>query len=142
MFTDDVPNELSDYEDFDYVELQFVTVQLLGHVIVEHGDDVAVANVEMYAAKMRYLNGDEIVEVIVVDVDEEFGYVDVKHEIGVVAAVVIAAGETQNEVEQKCSDEKHQVGVEIDVGIAELVQVVEDVSCNQKLVERLPQTFL
>ena len=94
MFSDDVPNELSDYEDFDYVELQFVTVQLQGHVVVEHGDDVAVANVEMYAAKMRYLNGDEIVEVIVVDVDEEFGYVDVKDEIGVVAAVVIAAGET------------------------------------------------
>ena len=142
MFTDDGPNELSDYEGFDYVELQFVTVQLLGHVIVEHGDDVAVANVEMYAAKMRYLNGDEIVEVVAVDVAEEFGYVDVKHEIGVVAAVVIAAGETQDEVEQKCSDEQHQVGVEIDVGIAELVQVVEDVDCNQKLVERLLQTFL
>ena len=70
------------------------------HVIVEHDDDVVAANAEMYAAKKIYSVGDEIVEVIVVDVDDEFVGVDEKVVTDVDAVVVIVVVGMEEKVEQ------------------------------------------
>ena len=73
---------------------------LQGHVIVEHDDDVVAANAEMYVAEKINLVGDEIVEVIVVDVDDEFVAVDEKVVTDVDAVVVIVVVGMEEKVEQ------------------------------------------
>ena len=133
---------LGDYEDFDYVERQFETVLLQGRVIVEHDDDVAVADAEKYVAAKIYLVGGEIVEVVVVDVDEEFVGVDENVVIGVDVVVVIVVGGMEEKVLQNDSAEAAESEVGVADGFAEVDQVVEDVSCNRKLAKHLLQTFL
>ena len=83
-----------DYEDFDYDELQFVTVLLLEHVAVEHDDVAVVVNVVMCVVKAINLYDDEIVEEVAVDADEESAdvAVDVTADV-VVVAVVAGVGE-------------------------------------------------
>ena len=142
VFSDDAQDELNDYEDFGYAELQFVTVQLPGHVTVERDDDVAVVNVEMYAAGKKYLNDDEIAGVNVVDVDGAFGFVDGSVERGVVVADAIAVDEMDEEVDLMDFDAEAEIAAEIDFGIVEVDQVVEDVDYSRKSVKRLLQMFL
>ena len=73
---------------------------LPGHVIVEHDVGVVAANAEMYVAEKINLVGDEIVEVIVVDVDDEFVGVDEKVVTDVDAVVVIVVVGMEEKVEQ------------------------------------------
>ena len=132
IFNDDAQDELDDYEEFGYAELQFVTVLQPGHVTVERDDDVAVVNVEMYAEGKEYLNDDEIAEVNVVDVDGAFGFVDESVERDAVVADGIAVDEMDEEVDLMDFDAEAEIAAEIDFGIVELDQVVEGVNYSQK----------
>jgi hypothetical protein len=132
FFIDDAQGAQDDYEDFDYDELQFVTVLLLEHVTVEHGDVAVAVNVEMGVVKALNLYDDEIVEVVAVDADEESVGVGVD-----VAAVVVVVAAAVAEVEvgvEILQAEAVEVVTDVDVVVEIVVlhQSVEDANCSQK----------